>query len=53
MFKNITKRDIKYLFLGFFAFFIIDSAVNSKSGHASFKKGWNDACEKAEQKNRQ
>ncbi len=42
---DITKRDVKFFFLGILAFFIIDIIFNWHDAINSFMDGWNSATQ--------
>lgn len=41
---KITKRDIKFFFLGILIFFLIESIYDWKNTVDSFKRGWHDGA---------
>jgi hypothetical protein len=44
---NITKRDIKFFFLGVLALFLIDLAWNWDQNWKDMKNGWKDGAKAA------
>jgi hypothetical protein len=47
-----TKRDFKFFALGFFAFFVLESALNYKQVINEIKKGYHDGYNNAIKENK-